>query len=106
MKINNTIPEEFSIPQLLEHTIQQFNCQGCGNQCLISKLTFTHNKVFFTGNKCEKIFTNKGIESKKGTNHFTFRLDLLNSFISPNNPNNSITIGIPRALNMFENFPF
>lgn len=109
-KIQETI-ENFvfglpELPQLLEYSTEQFNCQGCENLCLISKLTFTSGKSFFTGNKCEKVYTNKGKDNAKGDNHYNFKLKQLNSFIKPKSEKNHITIGIPRALNMYENFPF
>jgi len=132
-KINNTVKENTKIentkfvfglpelPQLLDYTTEQFNCKGCENLCLISELDFkntitveTHNyaslqknnQKFFTGNKCEKVYTNKGKNNAKGDNHYNFKLKLLNSFIKQKSPQNRITVGIPRALNMYENFPF
>jgi predicted nucleotide-binding protein (sugar kinase/HSP70/actin superfamily) len=128
------------LPHFLDYTTEQFNCKGCENLCLISKLTFNDistvgagvkpaptTKVqadpaptnkFFTGNKCEKVYTNKGKNTQKGDNHYDFKLKLLNSFIKPVKPStvgalhatplqkHPITVGIPRALNMYENFPF
>ena len=94
------------LPKLLEYSTEQFNCKGCENLCLISKLTFTSEKSFFTGNKCEKVYTNKGKNAQKGDNHYNFKLKQLNNFIKPKIEKNHLTVGIPRALNMYENFPF
>jgi predicted nucleotide-binding protein (sugar kinase/HSP70/actin superfamily) len=73
---------------------------------LISQLTFSSNKNFITGNKCEKIYTNKGEDAKKGSNHYAYKLNLLSHYIKNKSLENTLTIGIPRGLNMFENFPF
>lgn len=100
------ISSDIFLPQLMDYSTSQFSCKGCENSCLISKLTFNSGKSFITGNKCEKVHTNKGKEVVRGKNHFNFKLNLLESFIKPPSNNNMPIIGIPRALNMYENFPF
>ena len=95
-----------SLPQLINYTTEQFNCKGCENVCLISQMKFASSKIFYTGNKCEKIYTNQGDKIPKGNNHYNYKLSLLTSFVKPKLDTNKITIGIPRGLNMYENFPF
>ncbi|MCL2040120.1 MAG: acyl-CoA dehydratase activase-related protein [Bacteroidetes bacterium] len=95
-----------SLPQLTQYTTEQIHCNGCENVCLITKMKFASDKVFYTGNKCEKIWTNQGENVVKGSNHYNYKQTLLLSFIRPKLNTNKITIGIPRALNMYENFPF
>jgi predicted nucleotide-binding protein (sugar kinase/HSP70/actin superfamily) len=95
-----------SLPQLIDYTTEQFYCNGCENVCLISQMKFATGKIFYTGNKCEKIYTNQGDNVKKGNNHYNYKLSLLTSFIKPKLDTNKLTIGIPRGLNMYENFPF
>ncbi len=84
----------------------QFRCKGCDNFCNITRLKFNNDKIFFTGNKCEKYFTNKGTIDKTGFNFHDFKLDLL--FNRPTEPKEKpiATLGIPRVLNFFENYPF
>ena len=94
------------LPQLINYTTEQFYCKGCENVCLVSKMKFATDKVFYTGNKCEKIYTNQGDNVSKGSNHYNYKLSLLTSFIKPKLATNKLTIGIPRGLNMYENFPF
>ncbi len=106
MKIGHTNPDRVVLPELMPYTTEQFNCHGCENQCLISKLVFNENESFVTGNKCEKVYTNKGSERQKGENHYNFKLKRLNQYIKPKKEANKLTIGIPRVLNMYENFPF
>jgi predicted CoA-substrate-specific enzyme activase len=82
------------------------NCHGCENQCAVTKLIFQNQNVFFTGNRCERIYTNKGERKRPGFNLPEFKFQLL--FDRERNPEGDplLTIGIPRALNIFENFPF
>ncbi|MBN2755727.1 MAG: 2-hydroxyacyl-CoA dehydratase [Bacteroidales bacterium] len=81
-------------------------CKGCENVCNISKFTFSNNNVFYSGNKCEKYFYNKGSKSKKGINLFEYKFNLLFDRDLKANKNPKATIGIPRVLNIYENFPF
>jgi predicted CoA-substrate-specific enzyme activase len=87
---------------------QQSNlhCKGCSNQCLVSKLQYENGRVFYSGNRCERIFGNGGKTDKPGSNLMEYKEQLLfNRNYGPEDPGVT-TIGIPRALNMFENFPF
>lgn len=93
------------VPELMNYTTSKHICYGCENQCLINKIKFADERIYFTGNKCEKIYNNKGTTASKGLNHYTFKLSLLESFIKKTN-DFSLTLGIPRVLNMYENFPF
>jgi predicted CoA-substrate-specific enzyme activase len=82
-------------------------CRGCENQCEVMVLTY-HNSSqrFFTGNKCEKVFSNQGQEIRHGANLPEFKRDLLfNRNPVPRNAQ-PLRIGIPRVLNMWEDFPF
>ena len=89
-----------------DHEAQYVRCQGCQNNCMVTKLTFSSGKIFYTGNKCERIFTNKGRETRKGSNLPDMKLDLLfNREVKPKGKPR-MRIGIPRVLNMFENYPF
>lgn len=82
-------------------------CKGCENNCMITQLKFEDKKVFYTGNKCEKYFNNKGGETKIGEDIHSFKLDLLfNRPQEATNGNPIMTIGIPRGLNIYESYPF
>ena len=82
------------------------HCGGCENRCAVTKLIFQNQNVFYTGNRCERIYTNKGEKKRPGISLPEFKYQLL--FDRENNPIGVplLTIGIPRVLNMFENFPF
>jgi len=85
---------------------RSLNCKGCENQCSITRLTFPNGSQFFTGNRCEKIFSNHGKQVRKGASMPEIKLKLL--FERPTQPQGQAraVIGIPRALNLFENYPF
>lgn len=82
------------------------NCKGCENQCSINRLTFPNGSQFFTGNRCEKIFSNQGKKVRKGASMPELKLKLL--FERPTSPAGTPrgVIGLPRVLNLFENYPF
>ncbi|HEQ79217.1 MAG TPA: CoA activase, partial [Euryarchaeota archaeon] len=85
---------------------RHIRCKGCENKCTVTKMTFSNGRIFHSGNKCERIFSNEGKSSRKGFNLPDYKLELL--FNRPLKPKRTpiAKIGVPRALNMFENFPF
>ena len=85
---------------------RHIRCRGCENRCTITKLTFQNENVFYTGNRCEKVFTNSGKQERKGTNMVVRKIQLL--FDRETTPASQpvLTLGIPRVMNMYENFPF
>ncbi|MBN2058940.1 MAG: 2-hydroxyacyl-CoA dehydratase, partial [Deltaproteobacteria bacterium] len=82
------------------------HCKGCSNQCIVTKFQFDKGRTFYSGNRCERIFSNGGQSAYKGFNLVEFKEDLLfnRELIPRESPR--LTIGIPRALNMYDNFPF
>ena len=82
------------------------NCRGCENTCTITRLTFANGNRFFTGNRCERIFSNQGQQKRQGMNLPAQKLRMLFDRRTEPEVSPSLTIGIPRVLNMFENFPF
>ncbi|WP_300462601.1 acyl-CoA dehydratase activase-related protein [Desulfobacula sp.] len=81
-------------------------CKGCSNHCVVSKLQFDDSRVFYTGNRCERKFSNGGKNAEKGFNFADYEADLIfNRTLKPAGAPR-LCIGIPRVLNMFENFPF
>ncbi|MCC6396040.1 MAG: CoA activase, partial [Bacteroidetes bacterium] len=82
------------------------SCKGCENSCTITTFVFENGTRFFSGNKCEKIFTNRGKERKRGTNLVERQLSLIFDRRRSPEGESRLTIGIPRVLNMYENFPF
>ncbi len=88
--------------------IKLLQCKGCENSCNITRYTFENGNNFYSGNNCEKIFTNQNKDLIKGDNIYEFKNSLLferSNIIHSYNPSLPV-IGIPRVLNMFEEFPF
>ena len=88
-----------------QFTSRQVQCNGCENQCAITRYAFGNGEHYFSGNKCEKVFTNKGNVSEKGVNAYEKKIELLfDRQVNIAAP--LLTIGIPRCLNMYEEYPF
>ncbi|RLC13928.1 MAG: CoA activase, partial [Deltaproteobacteria bacterium] len=85
---------------------KELRCKGCENQCAISKLTFANGNYFFTGNRCEKYFSNNPEIKHRGKNLITDQIELLFDHNIKPEGDPILTYGIPRCLNMYENFPF
>ncbi|MGL4392210.1 MAG: acyl-CoA dehydratase activase, partial [Fusobacteriaceae bacterium] len=94
-----------SLAKLLNFTNKSKNvtCELCSNKCLLTINIFEENKVFTSGNKCER-----GVGGSKNTkvpNMFTTKYDaLMNLPTLQNAPRGQI--GIPMVLNFFDNYPF
>jgi predicted CoA-substrate-specific enzyme activase len=80
-------------------------CGGCENRCAVTQLQFSGGGRHYTGNRCERRFGG-GDRRPCGENLFRDRLRLL--FDRPLEPDAPpiLTFGIPRVLNLYENFPF
>jgi len=99
--------DPFHNPELNVHfTSKEVDCHGCENKCRVMKLSFKDGNHFFTGNRCERYFTNTSSVKGKGKNLVAEKWRLL--FDRPLEPRRPalLTYGIPRCLNMHENFPF
>ncbi len=95
-----------NVKNVNHYTTKQITCKGCDNNCYITKFEFSENRSFVSGNKCEKIFSNKGEQYKKGFNLFAFKEKLIFAKIEKASTQRKIKIGFPRVLNMFDNYPF
>ncbi|MDO4191294.1 MAG: acyl-CoA dehydratase activase-related protein [Bacteroidales bacterium] len=84
------------------------NCKGCDNHCTVKAFHFANGKTFYSGNNCEKIYSNLSETVVKGTNLFAEKRHMLFDRASMSYDINEQlpTIGIPRALGIYENFPF
>jgi len=95
-----------AIDDASEYKKYTIHCHGCENRCTVTKLQFPNKNVFYTGNRCERIFSNSGKKVEKGTDLTEFKYHLLfDRETSPATPPR-LTLGIPRSLNMYENYPF
>ena len=85
---------------------KRLTCQGCTNNCRVRMLRFANGRRYYTGNRCERIFSNSDKVVEPGHNLFTKRLELLLGTAEAPLKNGALTIGIPMVLNFYENYPF
>ena len=97
-----------SIPDILslEYTSTGRRCGGCQNNCMLTVNKFPGGRVHITGNRCEKPLGNAGA-GKRAPNLFEYKRSRLFDYepLSAESAPRG-TIGIPRVLNVYENYPF
>ncbi len=81
-------------------------CKGCTNHCLLTINRFNKGRQFISGNRCEK---GLGLEKNKEhlPNLFAYKNQRLFDY-PPLDEEYAVRgkVGIPRVLNMYENYPF
>lgn len=84
------------------------NCQGCDNHCTVKLFHFQNGNTFASGNNCEKVYSNHSESERKGVNMMVEKYKLLfrQPQVAPIDKAVPLRIGLPRALGMFENYPF
>lgn len=90
----------------LEFDTSMAKCKGCTNNCRLTINRFSGGRQYISGNRCER-----GLGKQKNPNQvpnlFDYKLKRLFSYEpltadqAPRGP-----VGIPRVLNMYENYPF
>ncbi len=82
-------------------------CKGCTNHCLLTINKFTGGRQFISGNRCER---GLGMEkqSKDVPNLYEYKNYRLFEHYKPLKADQAYRgkVGIPRVLNMYENYPF
>ena len=102
--------------EALEPTHKTVRCKACSNHCLLTVNDFGKDpetgkhRRFITGNRCEKGAGALGAATKAAEvpNLFEYKSKRLFDHYTPLEPDAAPrgTVGIPRALNMYENYPF
>ncbi|MBQ3420599.1 MAG: 2-hydroxyacyl-CoA dehydratase, partial [Romboutsia sp.] len=84
-------------------------CSGCSNNCLLTINKFSENEIFVSGNRCEKgeMIYNKEKKIANHINLFKYKYNRLFKY-KPLSKEEAIMgeIGIPRSLNIYEDYPF
>ena len=57
-------------------------CPGCENHCTVKLFHFQNGKTFFSGNNCEKVYSNTQQEQRRGTNMFAEKYRMLFYYVS------------------------
>jgi len=80
-------------------------CKKCSNSCLLTINTFGNNDRFISGNRCEKGLGDSYVKNNL-PNLFEYKYKKLFSYKSLNETQAQRgIIGIPRVLNIYENYP-
>ena len=103
--------------EALKPTHKTLRCKGCSNACLLTVNDFgkdpqtARRRRFITGNRCEKgagsLGEGKSTSTQNIPNLYEYKAKRLFGYepLAPEDaPRGSV--GIPRALNMYENYPF
>ena len=90
----------------LQFTTRMTKCRGCTNHCRLTINRFTGGRQYVSGNRCER-----GLGKEKNHNHvpnlYEYKRQRLFQYESLTEEAASRgTVGIPRVLNMYENYPF
>ncbi|MBR3515761.1 MAG: 2-hydroxyacyl-CoA dehydratase [Lachnospiraceae bacterium] len=90
----------------LEFTTTMAKCRGCTNTCRLTINNFSGGRKYISGNRCER-----GLGKPKNANNipnlFEYKLHRFFDY-EPLEADKAYrgTVGIPRVLNLYENFPF
>ena len=90
----------------LKYTTSMANCKGCTNACRLTINRFSGGRQYISGNRCER-----GIGKQKNKENIPNLFDYKYKRIFGYTPLEADKatrgkVGIPRVLNMFENYPF
>ena len=87
------------------YTHRTTRCRGCSNHCLLTINRFGDGSSYISGNRCEK---GLGVEKKKDPvrNLSLYKYQRVFDYQSQGPYKRKERIGIPRVLNLYENYPF
>ena len=102
------LSQMLSAEEIANLTVKHTNvrCGSCSNNCLLTVNDFGGGRKFITGNRCERGAGHKKRKTEapnlfKAKNKLLFDRPCLDPAEAPRG-----TVGIPRALNMYEDYPF
>lgn len=90
----------------ITHTTRAARCGGCANNCMLTVNIFPNGRRHITGNRCEK-GAGGNTPAKKGGNLFEYKRKRIFDYepLAESDAPRGV-IGIPRVLNMYENYPY
>ncbi len=103
--VSTMLPLEEIIALKFESSMAR--CKGCTNHCLLTINKFTGGRQFISGNRCERGL-GKEKQNKNVPNLYEYKNQRLFEHYVPLPPDQAYRgkVGIPRVLNMYENYPF
>ena len=90
----------------LQYTTSMTRCKGCNNHCVLTINQFGSGRHYISGNRCER---GLGLAKAKKEipNLFDYKYHRMFDYEPlPLDQADRGVVGIPRVLNMYENFPF
>ena len=90
----------------LTYTATSRRCGGCSNNCMLTVNRFSNGQSHITGNRCEKGIGN-AVGRKKAPNMMEYKRRRIFGYepLAEGDAPRGV-IGIPRVLNLYENYPF
>lgn len=91
----------------LKIEISHVRCKGCENHCLLTINKFNNGSKYISGNRCEKGAGNLSSNTSNLPNLIKYKYNRIFNYTPLDDENAKRgTIGIPRVLNMYEDYPF
>ncbi len=87
----------------LTYDTHSVRCGGCGNRCMLTVNIFDGGRKHITGNRCERGAAST--EKLTAPNMVAYKLKRIFDYKAPDDTPRGV-IGIPRVLNIYENYPF
>ena len=72
--------ESVSLDEIInkaQYSARSLYCKSCDNRCLVIRYEFESGKSYYSGNRCEKVFTNGESSNRKGLNVYRQKEELL-----------------------------
>ncbi len=90
----------------MSYTSSSRRCGGCSNNCMLTVNKFPKGRTHVTGNRCERGLGNAGA-NQKAPNMFEYKRKRLFDYepLTESDAPRGV-LGIPRVLNIYENYPF
>ena len=90
----------------MEYTTSMTKCKGCTNNCRLTINKFSGGRRFITGNRCERGLGKEKVDNGM-PNLYDYKMKRYFGYepLSEEQATRG-TVGIPRVLNMYENYPF
>ena len=106
MTHRSTIAKEDELNNL-KIKITHVRCGRCENNCLLTINSFENGKKFISGNRCEKGAGIQNSDKRDLPNIYKYKFERLFNYtpLDESEAKRGV-IGIPRVLNMYEDYPF
>lgn len=91
----------------LSYSVTTSHCKGCQNNCRLTVNSFSGGRSYLSGNRCERGQQKEKRQEHEPPNLFAYKRQRIFGY-EPLLPEQAYrgTVGIPRVLNLYENYPF